>query len=115
MAQPGAEQTTARALFDRLLVVSREAHQQGLHEVAYHALTAALHAAQSGGDMPGVETIAEEAREQIEWIDGHAPAHRLSTESAKRHDHPGVYAMLGRQADMIARMLARESAVESRE
>jgi hypothetical protein len=111
MPQPALNES-ARTLFDRLLTLSREAHESGLHEVAYHALTAAMHAAQIGRDSAGVATIADEAREQIKWIDTHVPEHRLSTRSARKHDHPGVYAMLGRQAEMVARMLGREGGEE---
>jgi hypothetical protein len=109
MTQPAGDTAVARTLYDRLLGVSREAHGAGLHEVAYHALSAALHAAESAGDRGAVAAIAREAREQIDWIDANAPAHRLSTASAKRHDHPGVYAMLGRQAAMLARLMERSS------
>ena len=95
----------ARAFFDRLMTLSREAHEFGLHEVAYHSLCAAMHAAQTGNDPAGVARVADVAREQIDWINTHVPAHRLSTASARRHDHPGVYAMLERQAEAVLRML----------
>jgi len=107
MTQSAADTESARALFDRLLSLSREAHESRLHEVAYHALSAAMHAAQTGGDVAGVAAIADEARQQIHWIDTNVPSHRLSTRSAMKHDHPGVYAMLERQGEMVVRMLER--------
>jgi plasmid replication initiation protein len=113
MTQPAVDPSTMRALYDRLIALSREAHGLGLHETAYHALCAALHAAQSASDRVSVAQVADEAREQINWIDTHMPDHRISTASASRHDHPGVYAMLERQAGTITRMLER-GAGESR-
>lgn len=108
MLRETVDAESAHALFDRLLPLSREAHSYGFHEVAYHALTAAMHAAQTAHDSAGVAVTANEARQQVEWIDTHVPDHRLSTNSARRHGHPGVYAMLGRQAEMILRILERE-------
>ena len=107
MTRSSGDPAGLRSLYDRLLALSREAHQSGLHEVAYHALQAAMHAAQGARDGAAVITIADEAREQIAWIDTHSPGHRLSTSSAGKHDHPGVYAMLERQAEMVAKMLGR--------
>ena len=88
------------SLYERLLALSREAHARGQHESAYHALTAAMHAADDAGDIAALVTIRREAEAQITAIDRDAPEHRLSTSSAARHQHPGVYAMLGRQARM---------------
>jgi hypothetical protein len=64
-----------------------------------------MHAAQDAHDVPGVHALAQEARDQIAWIDRNVPGHRLSTSSAGRHNHPGVYAMLVRQARTIGEML----------
>jgi hypothetical protein len=87
------------SLFDRLFALSREAHALGQHEVAYHALTAAMHAA----DAAALERVGREAEAQIAAIDRTEPAHRLSTRSASHHGHPGVYVMLVRQAAMHVR------------
>lgn len=93
-------------LFEQLLGLSRDAHAHGQHEAAYHALTAAMHAAQDTNDHAGLRVIVDEARAQIDWIDRYDPTHRLSTMSASRHNHPGVYALLARQAETIAGMIA---------
>lgn len=85
-------------LFARALDLSRQAHRGRRHEVAFHALTAALHAAHDARDTEALRVVAAEAAEQIGWIDAHDPAHRLSTRSAGQHQHPGVYTLLVRQA-----------------
>ena len=88
---------SSATLWQRLLALSREAHASGHHETAYHALTAAVHAAADASDVPGLDELRQETERQIAWIDRHAPANRLSTTSAGTHNHPGVYAMLARQ------------------
>jgi hypothetical protein len=86
--------------FERLLAESREAHALGRYEVAYHALTAAMHAADDDGDVAALQMAGREAVAQLAHIDRYQPGHRLSTASAARHEHPGVYVMLYRQSAM---------------
>jgi hypothetical protein len=100
----------APPLSARLVALSREAHRSARHEAAYHALTAAMHAAHDEGAAETLAEVEREAAAQIAWIDAHAPGHRLSTASAGEHAHPGVYAMLGRQAAAHRHMLARTGA-----
>jgi hypothetical protein len=111
MAEPGPD-GPERPLHQRLLEISREAHERGQHETAYHALTAAMHAADDVADVHALAEIGREAEAQIAWIDRHAPASRLSTASARRHDHPGVYAMLARQVAAHEKMLETRRAHE---
>lgn len=82
----------------RLLDISRELHGSREYEAAYHALASALHVAGDRSDVASLEIIAAEAATQLAWIDAHEPTHRLSSSSAARHTHPGVYAMLIQQA-----------------
>jgi hypothetical protein len=95
-------------LYAPLLELSRAAHAGRQHEVAYHALTAAMHAANDARDRDALEAIAHEAESQIGWIDRHTSAQRLSTNSAHQHGHPGVYAMLAREARLHADLLRRQ-------
>ena len=97
----------AASLYDRLFALSREAHVSGQHEVAYHALVAAMHAAEDAHDVAGVHNAMKEAQAQIAWVDQNNPDHRLSTKSAGRRNHRGVYAMLSSQAETIGTMLQR--------
>lgn len=85
------------SLFERLLAISRDAHARRQHEAAYHALTAAMHAADDAADVGALTIVLQESEAQIAAIDRSSPGHRLSTRSAARHQHPGVYAMLARQ------------------
>lgn len=98
MTELTANAAVVPPLFERLLAMSREAHAQAHYEVAYHALTAAMHSADDAADVRALAVIGREAERQIAHIDRVDPAHRLSTTSAARHAHPGVYALLVRQA-----------------
>ena len=89
------------------MALSRTAHERRQHEAAYHALTAAMHAASDDNDHALLEAIAGEAQTQITWIDRYEAAHRLSTHSSQRRGHPGVYAMLTRDALIHADLLKR--------
>ena len=93
-----ANAAAAQPLFERLLAMSREAHAKAQYEAAYHALTAAMHSADDDADVRALAVIGREAERQIAHIDRVDPEHRLSTTSAARHTHPGVYALLVRQA-----------------
>lgn len=97
-----------RPLHAQLVAISRAAHAAGQHEVAYHSLMAALHAARDAEDVDGIAESVHEAREQIAWIDAHRPEHRLSTASAGKHNHPGVFEMLARQGETYLEILHRE-------
>lgn len=94
-------------VYQRLLAINGEAHALASYQVAYHALAAALHAANDDHDEPGVLRVKKLAEEQIEWIDTHDSAHPVATASAAERGHASVYAMLAQQAKAMALMLRR--------
>lgn len=89
---------SGRTIQHRLLLLARDAHAGGHHEAAYHALAAALHAAEDGRDLPTVMEIVREAAAQLAWLDRHLPEHRMSTSSASVLGQAGGYQALMRQA-----------------
>jgi hypothetical protein len=99
-------------LWDALIDASREAHARGQHAVAYHALAAAMHAAddQSNGEQLG--EVEREAKRQLDWIDEYAHHDRLSTRSASTRSHPGVYTLLARTAGAHVQMIVRRADLE---
>jgi hypothetical protein len=105
-----ARDTTRRTLYDTLLELSRLAHARGEHEVAYYTLTSALHAARGLQDRAKLAEVQHEAEDQLAWIDEHAGGHRLSSRSAQRGGHLGVYAVLQREAATLANVAARTRA-----
>lgn len=78
------------ATFD-LFAAARDARE---YEVAYHLLCAVLHAAESLEDAETCRLVELRANECRDWIDLHAPQHRLSTQSAQARGHEGIFRQL---------------------
>jgi hypothetical protein len=100
-------------LLTELVAISRDAHAAGQREVAYHALAAAMHAAADAADSDALRLVLAEASTQLAWIDDHDAGHRLSTRSAARHQHPGVYAMLIRQCETHLELVRHAAAARA--
>jgi hypothetical protein len=99
----GAEQ--AKAWFAQLMRTNSEAFDAGRYEVAYHALMAALHAAQDASDVEHLRAVERTAEQQQDRIDADAPSHRLSSHEAKKHGALGIFRMAARQASARAAMV----------
>jgi hypothetical protein len=83
-----------RPLLDQLLEIHRSAFEMGEHEVSFHALSSAAHAAEGLEDLDGLERIAQLSREELAWLDAHLPQHRLSSASAQKRHHPSIFEQL---------------------
>ncbi len=94
--------------FAQLMSINREAFDSGRYEVAYHALMAALHAAQDAGDQAFLREVERAAEGQQDRIDSDSPRHRLSSHEAKRHGAVGIFRMAARQASARAAIARRE-------
>lgn len=71
------------------------AAREGRHyEVAYHVLCALLHVAEEMDDEATCQLVGQRANECRDWIDVHAPEHRLSTRSAQSRGHESVFRQL---------------------
>jgi hypothetical protein len=89
---------------DDLLRLYAEAREIGEHQVAYHALAAVLHAAESLRQSDVLEQIAALAREHGRLIDQNEPRHPLSARSASIRGHHSIFEQL---AAMCAAVRAR--------
>ena len=74
-----------------LFTSARDARQ---YEIAYHALCALLHAAEAMEDDATCQLVGQRAKECRDWIDLHAPEHKLSTQSALSRNHEGIFRAL---------------------
>ena len=90
--------TTLESLRGIFLDLYATARDQGEHEIAYHALMAAEHAAQRLGDIPALQAIEQRAREHAGWLDAHDPQHRLSSFSASTRGHESLFEQLAQTA-----------------
>jgi hypothetical protein len=97
--------------FEVLIDVNRRAFAAGQYEVAYHALMAALHAAQDRQAADQLEQVAELAQMQQETIDVSSPGHPLASAQAREHGGNGIYGMASRQASTQALIARRREGV----
>jgi hypothetical protein len=94
--------------YEQLLALNQAAFAGGHHEVAYHALMAALHCAEQARDLSRLADVSRRCREQLQAIDRIAPAHRLSSQSARAAGHRSVFEMGASTADAAALRLQAE-------
>lgn len=93
------------SMYDRLLDDSRTAFASGHLAVAYHALAAALHAAQDLEDQARLEEIEAEAQRQMQAIDASLPVGAFSTKAAAHRGAEPLWATLARQAELARHLL----------
>src|SRR5262245_32872365 len=98
-----------RALEDSLLEICQHAFEAGHYEGAYHTLMAALHLASDEADSSRVRVVEAIAESQRDFIDVHAPSHRMSTASAKSRGHTGPYFNLLRQAAAVRQLIEQRA------
>lgn len=92
---------SAASLLERLLELSAEAARIGEYEIAYHAILAALHAAESARSLSGVERVLRLAEEQEMAIESLRPPHRLSSAEAKHRGTDPLYRSLPIHAEAV--------------
>jgi hypothetical protein len=85
-------------IYSQLMAISQKSIENAHYETAYHALCAALHYAQDIGDEHCLKAVSEAAKAQCDWIDAHAPKHRLSSQSTILRQGVSLYDTLRRQA-----------------
>lgn len=56
-------------MYLQLMAISQNALENAYYETAYHALCAAMHFANSTKDEHRLQTVAQVAKTQIDWID----------------------------------------------
>jgi hypothetical protein len=85
-------------LLDRLrddsLSLFRTAREAEQYEVAYHALAAALHAAEAQDHPATCDVVERLANECREVVDANSTRHKLSSESAALRGHESIFKQL---------------------
>jgi hypothetical protein len=96
---------TPSELYEVLLQLQQACFEAGSLEAAYHALAAALHAAEDAGMTEGVQAVMAIAEQRQQALDSAEPAQELSSgEASKRRTSPlfGTLVLIGRS--ILARM-----------
>jgi len=97
-----------RRFLGQLLELHRDAAGIGEHEVAFHALNAAAHAAERLEDVDALERIARLSREELATIDAARPEHRHSSQSADRRNHRSIFEQLAVTATIMRQRIHAE-------
>lgn len=95
-------------IYSKLMAISQEAIEKAHYETAYHALCAAMHYAQDIGDKHRLKAVEAAAEAQRDWIDVHAPGHRMSSQSATLRKGISLYDTLRRQAATQALLVKKQ-------
>jgi hypothetical protein len=77
-------------------------------EAAYHALAGAMHCADRLRDGDLLAEVQQLAEEQGQWIDTHAPDHRLASQSPTTAGHPSRFALAAKYAQSMRLRLKTE-------
>src|SRR5215216_1289721 len=88
MTTPGPD------LYTRLLASSQDAFAAEFYEVAYHALMAALHYADSTQDAARLQEVATVAQTHQARLATESPEHLIAPRAAQRRGNRDVYASL---------------------
>ena len=90
---PGANAFAADA-FRALLDLHDGLMDAGLAEAGYHALTAAMHCAETTANREDLRLVMQRAELRQRQLDLLQPPHRLSTTQAERRGHKPMFASL---------------------
>ena len=107
-SQPGRDSVTRsrRDLYPSLLSASRQTFDAGCYDTSYHALMAALHAAQDREDTDRLEEVAGVASHHQVELNARAPDHHLVT-GLRGRTRAGLFDMAARQARTVADLIRR--------
>lgn len=89
-----SDESLLRPILRTLLDTHHAAFEAREHEVAFHALSAAGHAAESLEDLEALREVERLAVTELAWIDAHQADHRHSTRSAKLRGHRSIFDQL---------------------
>ena len=73
----------------------------GLAEAGYHALTAAMHCAETTGNREELRLVMQRAELRQRQLDAMQPPHRLSSTQAEWRAHTPVFASLAVTANAV--------------
>jgi hypothetical protein len=104
--------TTATELYDSEIAAVGRARQADLYEVAFHALSAALHCAEALGDIDRVRYVTQQATEIHDWLTHNHPHHPLGAHSAHLRGQTDVFSTLIVHAQSMTTRLRAVSVVE---
>jgi hypothetical protein len=96
----------------RLIQINQEAFAGSEHNVAYHALSGAVHCAANLKEIKYLNHVEGLAVQQLAWIDAHEPEYEHSTPSSPERGLRSIYENLAKMAN--AKVLIIQSETKQR-
>ena len=96
--------------FRALLDLHDSLMEAGMAEAGYHALTAAMHCAETTGNREELHVVMERAELRQRQVDALQPSHRLSSKQAEWRTHTPVFASLAVTANAVLVRLKADAA-----
>lgn len=103
------KETSLRDVYDRLMHINQETFAGSEYDIAYHALSGALHCGEGLKQIQYLNEVKRRADEELAWTDAHAPEYEHSTQAAARRGHQSVFKNLGNMASARAVIIQTEA------
>jgi hypothetical protein len=96
------DESSLGEVYSSLIQINQKSFASAEYDVAYHALSGALHCAASLKDIKYLSQVEQLAGQQLAWIDAHDPEYDHSTHSASKRGHVSIYKNLAKMANARA-------------
>jgi hypothetical protein len=104
-----ADDSFAVRAFRALLDLHDSLMEAGMVEAGYHALTAAMHCAETAANHEQLRLVLERAELRQRQVDALQPPHRLSSKQAEWRSHTPLFASLALTTNAVLVRLKAEA------
>ena len=110
MHEPGGmENSNLKDVYARLIQINQETFAGAQYDIAYHALSGALHCAATLKDVNYLVEVERLADKELAWIDAHNPEYEHSTPSSTERGVKSIYRNLTTMANTKVLLIQREA------
>src|SRR5215831_3652729 len=110
MHEPGGmENSNLKDVYARLIQINQETFDGAQYDIAYHALSSALHCAASLKDVNYLVEVERLADKELAWIDAHNPEYEHSIRSSAERGLTSIYTNLVTMANAKVVIIQREA------
>ena len=103
------DKSSLKDVYSRLIQINQETFDGAQYDIAYHALSGALHCAASLKDVNYLVEVERLADKELAWIDAHNPEYEHSTRSSAGRGHRSIYRTLTTMANAKVVIIQREA------
>jgi len=110
MHEPGGmENSNLKDVYARLIQINQETFDGAQYDIAYHALSGALHCAATLKDVNYLVEVERLADKELAWINAHNPEYEHSTRSSQERGLRSIYTNLVTMANAKVVILQNEA------